>query len=451
MALPADASLLLRLDDTSNLWQDTGGTTPATANGATVQRIDDASGNGFNCTLVSGATAATLKTAQYGARSLTLAASSFTFGQPAGLVSGLNGATVPTIFAFLRPSLLATQGFLFYKGASGANRIAFGFEPNSTPNYPAFAGRYGTPGIWGYGYETSQPHSYAISYYPSEQDPSSRVFLAGACVGNKQADTPPAADTTNDVILSGVAGSSSLRFACDLCALFVYTRTLSPLEILTLSDYCYTRWGVTNPRLASPYQLVCSGNSLFTIAGSIPLPERLRRWLGLPLGSVHNLAIGGQTNSQMITDDPGRLDPLLSSLSNPLLVGWENHNEQNTTTYLAWSTARASAGWNKRLMGTMLPATSPAGFNTTRATQNPIIKAYAQAGLTIVDVGNAPVIGVDAAASDAGLFGDGVHYTETGSEEYVGPAWASAIRALMVGGGGGGGGKKRALGNFALR
>lgn len=46
--------------DTSTTFQDTAGTTPATANGATVSRINDKSGNGAHQLLISGQTAYTL-------------------------------------------------------------------------------------------------------------------------------------------------------------------------------------------------------------------------------------------------------------------------------------------------------------------------------------------------------------------------------------------------------
>lgn len=430
MALPADASLLLRFDDTSTLWQDTGGSTAASANGATVQRIDDMSGNGYNATLVSGATAGVLATAKYGAKSVTCNGTAFTLGQPSGLVTALNGNAC-TVFAFFRPSLYSTQCFVFGKGAGGGARYAHGFLPGVTPGYQQWTILSTATSLAGWGYETTQPHTYAHAFYASEQVPNQRLFIAGAAVANTNTATPKTADTTNDVQLGGAATGSSYRMTGDLLAVYVYSRSLSPLEILTLSDYCYSHWSVANPRLSAPYQLVFSGNSLCTIAGYIPLPERLRRQLGLPLGSVHNLAIGGQTNGQMTTDDPTRVDPLLSSLSNPLLCGWEASNDANATNYQTWVTARRTAGWPKAMVATVLSRSSIS--TGARATLNTAIRGYTSAaGVYVTDPAANPYIGYDSAYLDTALFPDNLHFAESASEPFVAPTWASSIRSLMV-------------------
>jgi hypothetical protein len=435
MSLPADANLVLRLDDTSNLWKDTARTQSATANNDAVQAWDDASGNGYNATLVSGATQGTLKTATYGARSVSASSTALTFGQPAGLVSVFNSGTTWTVFAFLKPSLMSTQPYVFTKASGGGARLALALIPQGTPSLPNW-GQFGqsSGGCHSPGYDALTPHSYAYATYPSEGVLNQRVYVAGAPVTSRNAALP-STDTTNDIILGGFAGGSTFRFTGDLLALYCYSRTLSPAEVLTLSDYCYSHWSIANPRAAAPYTLIFSGNSLFThLAGNPSIPEKLRETLGLPLGSVFNIAVGGQTSAQMSTDDATRLDGLLSALSgsNPLVCGWECGNSQNTTDYNTWATGRKSAGWPRVMVGTVPPRTT-GGFNATRNTQNPTIRTNAASnGYFIADVAADPTIGIDAAASDTGLYGDGVHFTEWGSR-YAWAVWERAIRQVMGG------------------
>jgi hypothetical protein len=429
MALPADANLVVGLDFTSATWQDTAGTTPATANNAIVQRWDDISGNGFNATLIGGDSNGTLKTGVYAQKHIAFATSRFTLGQPTALVNAVNGASGYTVFMAYKITTPTNQGFLFTKNNTG--RINFF-------NAPGVSGNSESSFYWGlssatyYGpfSDSTQPHTFAYAYYPSEQIASQRIFVAGAAVSDK-AGSPGTTDAVTDFALGGIASGTTTRFAGDFLCLYVYSRPLSPAEITTLSDTVYSNYGLTNPRLSSPYNLVFSGNSLLTLAGAPGCPEKIRRILGLPMGSVHNLGIGGQTNSQMITDDPGRLDGLLAKLSNPLLCGWECSNEQNTTTYASWGTARKTFGWPRVMIGTVLPRAN-AGFNTTRNTQNPTIRAYASTVCdAICDVAADPTIGIDTAGFDVSLYGDGIHFVNNGAW-FVEKRWCDAIKALMA-------------------
>ncbi len=100
-----------------------------------------------------------------------------------------------------------------------------------------------------------------------------------------------------------------------------------------------------------------------------------------------------------------------------MMIGYNDLNQGDSAATLlsqvtAYCLARRAAGWAHIILTTLLPSTSP-GVNTKRNAYNVLLRGDASFYDTLVDFDNT-TMGPDAAASDTGLFIDGVHPTAAG-------------------------------------
>lgn len=74
---------------------------------------------------------------------------------------------------------------------------------------------------------------------------------------------------------------------------------------------------------------------------------------------------------------------------------------------------RLAAGWTDVVICTVLPIDGNAAHNTKRAGYNTAVRAWTNPNIHLADFAADATIGPDAAAADAGLYGDGAHPTNT--------------------------------------
>lgn len=156
--------------------------------------------------------------------------------------------------------------------------------------------------------------------------------------------------------------------------------------------------------------------------------------------TYYNLGISGDKVTQMITEAPSDVDPLIrnGALNIVTILGgvndwFQDHVDGATiaTRLTTYCQARKSAGWNLVGIATELPCNA-AGWETDRTTiNNAIYSGYQSMGADfIIDLAVQPVIGTAAAANDVTLYPDGLHPTDLGYS-YIAPVFAAAIRARL--------------------
>lgn len=140
-----------------------------------------------------------------------------------------------------------------------------------------------------------------------------------------------------------------------------------------------------------------------------------------------NLSVGGSTVADMVTR-ASTVDAKISSVAGTtanvlsIMIGtndiyFYNGTAANTLTALqAYIDARIAAGWNKIVLGTMLPRGSLP--DTQRAIYNAGIKAmYGTSRCAqVADFGGDPIIGVFGTPNDTSLYLDLTHPTQSSQD-----------------------------------
>jgi hypothetical protein len=226
---PSDvAGLALWLDasDITTLWQDSGRTTPVTADTDPVGAIDDKSGNARHATQAVAGSRPTYRTAQFGAVAAMdfdgiadfLTSTAFTLTQP-GVVFVVVDADVNVSFNSVVDS------------ATAGSRWDVGHENSVTPKWFMFAGSVATAGEY-------------------DQNPHVLVALFNGASSNLRVDggagtvLNPGAQSTNTPRIGADDGSTSF-FDGRVGEVLFYDSSLSVANINAVGEYLATKWGIT--------------------------------------------------------------------------------------------------------------------------------------------------------------------------------------------------------------
>lgn len=421
---PSQLNPYVWYDDESPIYSDTAGTTLVTADNAAVRRIGDRSGNGYDAT---SSTPLTLKTSIYSKRCVQTGGISMTLGQPAGLIDSINNNNDFATFVFLKTS--NTANFYLF----GSDRTKLGF----------------LGGVWGTVSDTigpvaggSQPFTFGQAGYSAAT--CVRRFVSGAAV-DSNLENYPAPGTQVDITIFGATGTDVYNITGDHCA-FLILPSCTPAQMLQLSDYYYNKFGVTNPRLSAPYQVVWEGNSFSAQQGLTTdnkrIPLKVSDELGLPLGAMHNLSVYGQTTTQIQNNAATLADPLIELLgTDTVYVAWEGSNECTLSSGSATAAkieqlcedkvVNTGISQGRIVVGTILPRTTE-GYDAVRSAANVLIVSdYASYAGQLADVGNDATIGEDGDASNGTYYSDGTHFTAAGAA-IVYPYFVDAIEAATA-------------------
>lgn len=223
----------------------------------------------------------------------------------------------------------------------------------------------------------------------------------------------------------------------ELAQMFVYNRTLTAGELLTMDSYIketYTINEVPEPT----WNLLVDGNSHTLGVGGTNVSTINEGVLAANDGPLATdwLALGtsGATTPQLITAAPTKVDPLYDSsisANKRILIFWEgtNHiaNTVSADETIFYNAIKEYCEDRKTanpainiIVGTIMPRQSPSNpdYETVRLAVNDLIRD----ALTnnepwldaIADVGGDATIGATGAAANATYFGDGLHLTDAG-------------------------------------
>lgn len=198
------------------------------------------------------------------------------------------------------------------------------------------------------------------------------------------------------------------------------------------------------------YKIVCEGDSLTTenYAGAgNGWPKFLQDRLGTALASVAAYAANGNQISDMTTQAPTEIDPLIDTTKGNILIVWGGTNDlgangvtpDNTYARLVdYCRARRAAGWaghNKVLVCTLTSASYGTGFDGLRNQFNAKVRdnwRYFCDGL--IDIARDVRIGEDGSYANSTYFTGDLIHLNSGGNAIVADYAAAIISQLIVGG-----------------
>jgi hypothetical protein len=432
-----DASLVLRLDGTSPFYKDTAGTQPC-GDGDLCAYWGDLSGNGFNATLPGGGTAPTYHSSLLGGQpGLThFGASGLSCGQPAALVSALNGDYTVIVAGKFQS---AAAGFLFAKG-NYADQRSIGTANSPIQLYVSgenAGGNLATGQFFTFG--TSFGSTFTQGGTPRTL---ARWFRNGSLYS--QIEGNPAPSNASNVLIG--SDDDGLGWPSDIYAVFVYSRALLPSEVHQVELYIRGLYGLADPLAANPYALVWSGDSQ-----SVPqyhsgaaFCDVVAADLGIPRECIFCHSYVG-CNLQDLTDSSADADATaayLQSLGKTVVsVEFELENTilgaviDAPTAYgllTSYGAARRTAG-QTFVTATCMPLTPAfggAGYAADRDALDVLIRSDPTKYDGLADVASDTTIGPATACSDPTLYGDTVHLTPLGYT-IAAPYFSAAITAAL--------------------
>jgi lysophospholipase L1-like esterase len=225
------------------------------------------------------------------------------------------------------------------------------------------------------------------------------------------------------------AASAALALALSLAVLGCGSGGPSPAPFAMPSGFTLPATAAANPQFGSGGLIVFDGDSLTAGVGAGPgedYPSDVMRQLPEELDGV-NIAVPGQTWSDMLADAEAQVDPLQSN-TRPVnaLVVWAGTNDlrRTRTAGRVWSDLqsycrdRRDHGWSVVLLTVLpcLPRKPQSRFEEERQQLNAIIRArWREVADGLADVAADPRIG-DPAGPDAQVFStDGTHHNAAGN------------------------------------
>ena len=430
-APPFSANIAIQYDDSSPIWKDTAGTTPATLANDVIQRIDDVSGNGYNATIFSGRTGAVLQPSLTGGKRGFVFSNQnvYSLGTPAGLLSVINSTTNWTVFWFGVPA--TTNGFIFSKCAGGSARVNVGVFGGAINNYNILASNSQVP-------LSGSPQSLCYCTPHSLAGVGTKMYLNGAADSAGSTSTLPAADTTNPVGFGGQGGApaGAYSYSGSVNVFLLYNRSLLPPEVMQVSDYYFNYYGVANPRKSAPFYIVWDSNSISMLGGTPNVPNTVQQTLGLPQGALNNLSLPGKTSTQIIGESPQAAWPLLPLMreGKPILyLGYEGTNEPGGPNSIQSCIAAKAQGFDKAITATTTPGQTLGVFQAG----NSYIRANWQSPACnidgLVDLASDPIAGNPFNWISNGYYSsDGLHPTNGPGVNLLAGLWRSTIRSVAA-------------------
>ena len=416
----ASLTLLLEADNWTTLYQDTGGTTPATDANQRIARWDDRSGGGNNVT------------------QSTAAAQGYY--QPIGIngFPGVQLAPAAEDWNYLASGSILSSSFntaftLFYAGQQSADDLRVAFSANSDrAEVSAYFEQERidtsqlTPAYFYHGAQ-ALPNNFravGVSYDGSHL----RTIINGHLIERA---------VTGNLGLSGALTIGNLTTPADrnwrgyLGGVYLWQGAATATQMRNFCAFLMHKYGYSQPVLKA---VVYHGDSLTAGEGTTPS----QRWpSALAAGSLgytdmsHHIA--GQPGAGIAWLDtvvaPDQVDPVFdSALTNSIYVSWMGTNDiagpsgDANSTYTLLLTAiahRVSAGAKHVIVLTMLPRTGAgddANTETRRIAYNTLIRNGAGANnYTVADVAGDNRIGDAGDQMDTTYYlSDHVHLNSTG-------------------------------------
>jgi lysophospholipase L1-like esterase len=235
-----------------------------------------------------------------------------------------------------------------------------------------------------------------------------------------------------------------VALALSLVALGCGTGSPSPTPFAMPSGVTLPATAAANPQFGSGGLIVFDGDSLTAGVGAgvgEDYPSDVMRHLPEKLDGV-NVAVPGQTWSDMLADAETQVDPLQSN-TRPVnaLVVWAGTNDMRRSRAAGrvWSelgkycSDRRDRGWTVVVLTVLpcLPRKPHSRFEEERQQLNTIIRArWREVADGLADVAADPRIG-DPAGPDAQVYStDGVHHNAAGNQ-LIAEVVAAALRPLV--------------------
>jgi len=280
-----------------------------------------------------------------------------------------------------------------------------------------------------------------------------RVYLNGACVCSSAATSAQMGTAgTTDLItgtLNGTGGSWQLN--ADIYSQYFYERPMSPAQMYACHRDLMTKYGSVLPAETASETLLFVGDSVcagYRATCGQDYPSQVGALRGMPLGTVWNFGVSGQTMESMERMLPSDIAGLLSVLkTRPTMIGpydWYNSrvnsgvSEPNIYAHMtALLASWRAAGGGKTLV--LTPMADGATSATERAALAASVNAnYASYANGVVDLnadtnvgGTWPPAGTGALVY-TNLFYDTIHMKSAGYA-YVAGVINTALTALPAG------------------
>ena len=438
-------NLKLWLDPSLGTYTNTGMTTPANTDGASVCGWADQSTSANNAT---GTACAVLKLAGNGINGH--AALNFTSGNarlytPSFLSSAYDHAV--TIYVVDVPIngqsvkvAVANQGITNYIGGETDN-ATYATPWNFTANIP----------ITGKAFIQQTNTSDQGVYITSEAINGSTALFRNNNILQYLPDTA-VAGLSGTLAIGGRDSSTSFTWTGLIGDILIYNGAHTRAQQLQVTDYLLAKYGKT--QVSTLPNVALQGNSLTAGNGASQGNTDVGTYIATTLGkgfAFLSHGIAGRTLTDMTTDATTEIDPSVNTgISSNTIIAWEGTNALNASTpaqiitqYQTYFAARVTAGWNKRIVVDVLPNCSGSGaYETNRLALNALLASafnvstaysnvYAAApGTTwadyLVKLTGDSTVGQPGQCSNATYYADGTHMTPAGYA-LIAPYFSNAV------------------------
>jgi lysophospholipase L1-like esterase len=385
-------NLQLWLDPSKGTYQDTGLSTHATTQGATVNGWADQSGNGNNATYSSGGTL------QLGANGInSKPALSFMSGNKLVTSSFLASNQATTVYLVVTAPPSSTVETAITNGSDFQSY--FSATTNVSPQKWATVNPTNTHWI-------SPPATRNVHIMMAKWDGTFRLTGLDNYVYMDYSSEN--SGLTGALTIARPAVTNSYNWPALIGDLLVYNAAHTPTQMAKVCNYLWTKYGQAS--LYTLPNLAFEGNSWvseYVASGS--------EWEGVNgtpsdviqgLGSNYNftkIGVLGRNITTMTSQAPTEIDPSIMAGTTNVIAGWEIVNQCSGSTAAqtyadlqAWATARKAAGWNKVVIVDSLPnpnstvETCREGVNAYLAADFPTATSHsnvysAGAGVTYAD------------------------------------------------------------------
>jgi lysophospholipase L1-like esterase len=236
----------------------------------------------------------------------------------------------------------------------------------------------------------------------------------------------------------GALNNGGFTWAGDIAEVIVYQAALTDLQVLDVEAYLYSRYGLADQNTP---QVIFDGDSI-TAGQGATTSYPTRTMTGISETSWRNIGVSGQSLTNMNSDRNDQVETAVRNGTTDVVAVFGGTNDMEAgadaaTTLSRMQTYHAgvrAAGY-KTVAFTVLPrsaASTPANFNTIRATLNTSIRANTGGWYdALADVGGNLLIGEDGDSDNLTYYnGDKVHPNDTGAQ-IVADIASVAIASLL--------------------
>ena len=268
------------------------------------------------------------------------------------------------------------------------------------------------------------------------------------------ANATPTASAMPAMLFNGL-NNDNLTSGAKYAAMILVNRAITNSELsdtISALDLEFSFYGIT-PVTNEKYVVIHDGDSLSVVpdVNGYPYPTDGAALITLS-PPVIDYAVNGSNQANLRARLTSVMTPIAATRAagqtffyvpavghNDLsagYVGFVNPSNTGVVAWLqdyAWLLGQAKALGFTTVAVTITPSTVT-GFNALRNTANATIVTWGGGNVCdyVFDLGNAPVIGPDAAASNTALYYDGTHFTPAAVGTYCGPDYAAFFNGILT-------------------